>query len=57
MQPVLTHPNKPHASTQPIKPVSTRPISRASGETHAQGTGGSMRTTRHSVLLDVTDHS
>ena len=25
--------------------------------THAQGTGGSIRTSRHSALLEVTDHS
>jgi hypothetical protein len=27
-----------------------------SGRTHAQGIGGSIRTSRHSVLLDVADH-
>ena len=25
--------------------------------THAQGTGGSIRTSRHSALLEVADHS
>ena len=28
-----------------------------SGGTHAQGTGGSTCTSRHSALLDVVDHS